>query len=285
MNPILIPFALGGGVSEGAGLMLERKVLKKGKIDFRDYHVYSFLLITLLMLPLLFFFWKMTPEAFSIKNLSLLFLIIFFSVVANLLNFYAIKWEKLTEIEPLRLFQPLFVILLAFALFVSERQISKGIFIAATIASLALIFSHLKKHHLIFNKYAIAILISAFLFALELVLTNTILPYYNALTFYFIRCFLIFIVSLVIFKSKPQSIDSKSWLLMALTGGLWVVYRIFLYFGYVRYGIIFTTLLFILSSVFVYIFASIFLKEKLKLKNIIATIIILACIVYAIINS
>lgn len=227
-------------------------------------------------------FWKISPEAFQLKNVLIMLSIIVFASLANLLTFYAMKWEKITEMEPLRLFQPLFVIILAFIFYSSERQNPVSVIIAALVASLALIFSHIKKHHFQLNKYLIATLFGSFFFALELALSKSILPYYSELSFYFIRCSVIFLASFIILRPSPKTIDKKSWIYMIIASAIWIVYRMLLYFGYLHYDVIFTTLLFILGPVFIYIFASIFLREKWTKKNIISTIIILACVAYAI---
>lgn len=278
----LIPFAASGALSEAAGTVLEKNILRKRKIDFRDYQVYSFLAITLLTIPLLLFFWHLSPEALNLKNIFILLFVITCSIIANLFVFYSLKWEKITELEPLRLFQPLFVILLAFILYSSERQNPYQIIIAALIASLALIFSHIKKHHLKLNKYMVSALLGSLFFAIELVVSKYLLSYYNGITFYFIRCSLIFIISLLIFKSKPSSIDKKSWIYVVLVAGIWVFYRTLVYYGYMHFSVIFTTLLFVLSATLIYLFAVIFLKEKITWRNIIASIVILACVAYAV---
>jgi len=276
----LIPFAGAGAISEGAGTILEKKVLRKKKINFKDYQVFSFLSIAIVMIPLLFFFWNINSDAFQLKNILILAFVVLSSIIANLFVFYAMKWEKITEIEPMRLFQPLFVIILALLIYPSERT-NHQIIIAALVASLALIFSHIKKHHIQFNKYMISALLGSLFFALELVASNSILQYYSPISFYFIRCSFIFLISFAIFKSKPGSIDKKTWIYVVGIAMIWVFYRILLYFGYVHYGVIFTTLLFILSAVFIYLFAMIFLKEKPTWRNLIAALIILACVGYA----
>jgi len=278
----LIPFTAAGAISEATATIVEKKILKKRKINFKDYQVYSFLTISLLMIPFLLFFWHSTVEATSIKNIIILLLVIFSALIANLFAFYSMKWEKMTELEPLRLFQPLFVIILAFIFYSSERQISNNIILAAVVASLALIISHIRKHHLKFNKYRIAALLGSLFFAIELVISKHLLSYYNGITFYFIRCSLIFLISLIIFKSKPSSIDKKSWFGLTLASGIWVFCRILIYYGYMHFSVIFTTLIFILSSALIYLFAIIFLKEKIIWRNLVASLIILACVGYAV---
>ena len=59
------------------------------------------------------------------------------------------------------------------------------------------------------------------------------------------------------------------------------MYRIIVYYGYLTLGFIFTTLMIMLGPIFVYTFARIFLKEKLTWRNIIASAIIIACVLYA----
>ena len=278
----LIPFTLGGAASEGAATVIEKNILRKRKIGYKEYTVYGFLVISLLMLFGVGFFWRVDSQAFQLKNILILLIIVISSAFANFLTFYAMKWEKITEMEPLRLFQPLFVIILAFIFYSSERHNPTPIIIAALIASLALVFSHIKKHHFQLNKYLIATLAGSFLFALELALSKFILQYYSSLSFYFIRCSIIFLLTFIILRPSPKTIDNKSWFYTIIASLIWIGYRMLLYFGYDNYGVIFTTLLFILGPVFIYIFASLFLKEKWTWRNIIATVIILACVGYAI---
>ncbi len=276
-----------GAVLEGIGMTLEKKILRKHKIDHKNYIVYGFLALVLVMLPLIYFLWQIKPQAYELKNMLIFGFVILTSILANLLIFYSLKREELTKIEPIRLMQPLFIILLAFifsfffAVYASERKFS--ILGLALIASISLIASHVKKNHLVYNKYMIAALIGSFLFALELVVSRAILPYYSSLTFYFLRCLSVFLITAVIFHPKITSIQNKTKILILITGVVWVAYRLILYWGYLALGIIFTTILFILAPIFIYIFARIFLKEKITWRNIIASAIIIACVIVAII--
>ena len=274
-------FASLGAITETAGTILEKRILKR--IDFKDYQTFSFLSIVLVIIPFLFFgFWNVSQAAWELKNLAILSFVILVSVAANYFTFVGLNRENLTEFEPLRLFQPLFVILLAFVIYSSERQTSPTILIPALIASIALIFSHINKNHLRLNKYAIATLLGSLFFALELVASKSILALYNPLSFYIVRCFFVFILSLALFKSKLSSTKNLKFNIIFIAI-IWVAYRFLLYTGYDLYGVIFTTLMFILAPVLIYVSAIIFLKEKPKLKNIIAAIIILACVAYAIV--
>ncbi|MCL5018659.1 MAG: DMT family transporter [Candidatus Pacearchaeota archaeon] len=276
-----------GAAALGAGTVLERFILKKKKIGIKLYQTVSFFAIVLATLPFLYFFWKLDAGAFELKNILIFIGVIASSLAANLFVFYSLKWEKVTNLEPARILEPLFVILLAvvFSFFTQglyEQNLK--IIIPAVIASIALIFPHIKKHHLKINKYIIAAILGSFFFGLELVISRLILDFYSPITFYFLRCISIFIISLAVFRPNFKALDKKTSLFIFITGAIWVLYRVVVYFGYLNYGVIFTTLIIMLGPIAVYALARIFLKEKLNWKNIVSALIITGCVVYAILG-
>jgi len=276
----MITIPIVGSILEASGMIIEKRILREKTLNFKNYTLLSFLAIVIVMAPFLYFFWSISPQAYTFKNIFIMILIIITSGIANLLIFYSLKRENLTELEPIRLMQPLFTVILAFLFYTSERKIS--VLILALIASIALIATHIKKHHLMMDKYLIAALIGSFFFALELVASKSILEYYSSMTFYFIRCLGVFIIIFLVFRPKIKKISHIHKILILLASAIWVVYRIVLYYGYVTYGVVFTTVLFILAPVFIFLFAKIFLKEKITLRNIISTVIIVVCVVVAI---
>ena len=277
-----------GALTLATGTILEKTVLRKKKINIKLYQTAIFFAIVLAMVPFIYFFWKMDAQALELKNILIFSAVIVSSIIANLFIFYSLKWEKISKLQPARILEPLFVILLAilFSFFIGNGLYDRNIkfIIPALIAALALIFSHIKKHHLSFNKYFIAAIIGSFFFALELVISRLILNFYSPITFYFLRCSTIFLLSLVIFRPKFKSLDKKSIWIILITGAIWAVYRIVIYWGYINLGIIFTTLMVMLGPIFIYLFAYKFLKEKLNWRNIIASIIIIACVLYAVLG-
>ncbi len=273
-----------GALALASGTILEKVVLRKRKVSIKLYQTAGFLAIVLAMLPFIYFFWKMTPQAFELRNIFIFSLVILFSIMANLFAFYSLKWEKVTNIEPARILEPLFIILLAilFSFFFTTLYTRNyNVIIPALIAGLALIFSHIKKNHLKFNKYFIAAIIGSFFFALELVITRLILDYYSPISFYFLRCSAVFLISLILFRPKFSNLNKKVRFEILAIGVVWFIYRIIVYYGYLNYGVIFTTLIIMLGPIFIYIFAYKFLKEKINWKNIVAALVIIGCVVYA----
>jgi len=279
-----------GALSEATGTVIEKKILMKRKLETRTYNTFSFMSIVILLIPIIFithYFWpaqfptQISQEAFQLSNILIMLAVIVISIIANLLTFYAFKWEKMTEIEPMRLMQPMFTILLAFFIVATERQTQVSIIVLSLVASLTLIASHVKKYHFTFNKYAWSAIFGSLFFALELVISRGILNLYPPLVFYLVRCSGIFIFSLFIFRSNPDKIQKSTWPMIFSVGFIWIVYRLLLYSSYLSQGVILTTLLFILTPVFIYIFSWKYLREEFKWRNLIASIVIVICVALA----
>lgn len=273
-----------GALALAVGTIIQKKILRRRKIEIKTYLTAEFLAIVLAMLPFIYFFWKLDAQVFELKNIFLFSLVILFSIIANLFLFYSLKWEKVSNLEPARILEPLLVILLAifFSFFVEELYDKNlKVIIPALIAGSALIFSHLKKHHLEFNKYFIAAMLASFFFALELVISRLILDYYSPMSFYFLRCAVILLISFVIFKPRYSSFNKKARFEVLSIGFVWTIYRVVVYYGYLELGVIFTTLIIMLGPIFIYFLAWKFLKEKVGWRNIVASIIIVGCVLYA----
>jgi drug/metabolite transporter (DMT)-like permease len=275
-----------GAVALAGGTILERIVLRKKKVDIKLYQTASFLAIVAGMLPVIYFFWHLDSGALEPRNILLFSLVVLFSIIANMLVFYSMKWEGVGNLEPAKVLEPLFVILLAiiFSFFTDglyERNFR--IVVPALIASLALIFSHIKKHHLKFNKYFVAAIFGSFFFALELVISRLLLDFYSPVAFYFLRSLAILIISFLIFRPNLKKLNpGVSWQIF-LTGLIWIIYRVAVYYGYLKIGVISTTLILMLGPIFIYILAHFILKEKISWKNFLAAIIIVASVIYALV--
>ncbi|MEK6926815.1 MAG: DMT family transporter [Nanoarchaeota archaeon] len=278
---MILPFV--GAFLEATGVIIEKRMLKLRGLNFKNYTVFSFLAIVLVSIPFLFFTWRLDSGAFEEGHLLILGAVILCSILANLLVYYALKREDVTQLEPIWLMQPLFTVLFAVLFYPAERN--GFLFFLAMIAGFVLIISHLKRSHLYFNRYLVAGTLGSLFFAIELVLSKSILEFYSPFTFYFIRCLGIFIITLLLFRPSVKVLNGKLSLWFLLIGLLWVLYRAIIYYAYGNIGIVLTTMVFILSPVLMYIFAVLFLKEKPSLKQTISMIIILICVALAFINN
>jgi drug/metabolite transporter (DMT)-like permease len=277
-----------GALALSVNTILEKIILKKKELSVKKYQVLGFLAIIVAMLPIIYFFWKISSEAFTLRNIFIFILVVVFSVIANFLYYYSLKNEKVSKLQPARILEPLFTILLSivFSFIFGEILYEKNlnIIIPAIIATLALVFSHVKKHHLKLSKYFIIAIFASFFFALELVTSRLILDLYSPITFYFLRCVSIFLISFAVFRPKLSGLKGKTYGKILLISAIWIIYRMIIYYGYLNYGVIFTTLMITLGPILVYFLAWIFLKDKPKLREIIASLIILACVIYVILT-
>ena len=82
-----------GSFLEAAGMILEKRLLKKKKLDYKNYTVYEFFAIFIVMLPLAYFFIDIKAQAFSLFNILLFLFVILVSVGANLIIFFSLKRE------------------------------------------------------------------------------------------------------------------------------------------------------------------------------------------------
>ncbi len=272
-----------GSIANAAGTTLQKAIMKNRNMGVRKYQTIEFLSIILFMLLFIPFFWKIDSEAFKLKAFFIFLGVVLISFFGNLFMNYSMKKEKINNIEPIKILEPLFVVLLSllFSLFFHGLYESKIKFIVPSlIACFALIFSHFEKHHLKFNRYILSAITGSFLFALELVLSKLILDYYSPFTFYFLRCLGIFLLTFFIFMPKLDGLNKKEKIHFSIIGPIWVILRVVIYYGYSTTGVILTNLLLMLGPVLVYAFARIFLKEKLNWKNILSSIIIILCIIY-----
>jgi len=277
----MIYLPLLGSVALSATQVLEKIGLRKKKINSNHFVVALFLTAVVVMIPLMFFFGKLDSQAFEFKNILIFAGIVLFTILANICYYKAMKWEKLSELEPVHLLQPLFLVLLASIFFVSERNLN--ILIPSIIAALALIFSHVKKHHLRFDKYILIAILGSLFYALENLLVKIILPYYSPLSMYFFRSLFALIFLYLIFRPKfSKEIKGKERWIILVTAVLWIFYRVLAFYGYLELGLVFTTLILMLSPIFVYFLAFKFLGEKPGWRNIVAAIVILASVLYAV---
>ena len=277
-----------GAIMLASGTILEKLVLKEKKVNIKLYQTAIFFALVVAMLPFVWFFWRADPAAFTLTNILIFAVIVVLSIIANLFVFYSLKWAKVSRIEPARMLEPLFTILLAliFSYFFGTTLYERNfkIIIAAVIAGIALVLSHIRKDHLKFSKYFIAATLGSFFFASELVVSRLLLDFYSPLSFYFIRCSAIFLISYAMFRPHFSKLDAKSKIHILITGAVFVAFRLIVYYGYTTLGVISTTLIIMLGPIFIYIFAWKFLKEKLRWRNLVAAAIILGAVLYGILG-
>lgn len=227
------------------------------------------------------------PKMYSISEngytpffICLMFLVVLIACFRNMLYYYTFQRQGLTEIEPFMSIVPLLTILIAGVVYPNETNIR--VFALAVIAALALVFSHIKRKHIVLNRALLPILAVIFLEAIENNLVRELLRNYSPVAMYMVRTFFISIVLLLFLRPNFKKVHKSEFINLAIISALWVIVMIFQYYAYQTVGVVYTSLILMLAPLLIVIGSRVILKEKkISRANIIALIIVLACVIAA----
>ena len=258
-------------------IILEKYILSYQKVDYKTFNVLIFFF--LFLISLLFFpkFGWLNSNAGTPYFIFIGILMVATAASWNVLFARALEHEKIIEFEIIQMFQPLLTILLGSLIFATERSIY--ILPFAFIASIALIASRIKKHHLSFDKFSKILLLAVFLMAIEMVFIKILLAVYSPVALYCLRTFLVFLVLVIFFRPKFAGLNYKKILIMAGTAFLAVIQMVLIYASVGSEGLVFTTLVLILTPILIFIFSIIFYHEKFSFRTLLLYLIIIGCIV------
>lgn len=282
--PVIAAFAY------AAGVVLNKIVLSYQKVGHRQFLVVFFFLLFLLSALLYPFFGKIDSRAFTFDYLVILLLIIIIATVYNILFYHALEKEKIVEWELIVMVTPLSTILFASIFLETERNL--GVFIAGLISSLALIISHIRRYHISFDVFQKGLLLYLVLYPFEAILVKKLLYLFSPLALYMVRTLGIFIALFIWYafiapycKDEPK-LDFSKWRLKnylwcLLISVLAVLQMVLIYYGYMSFGVVFTTLVLTLGPILTYLASVVILKERLKKRVVFAALVICFCIIYS----
>ena len=276
-------FAITSAISESFAIIVDKFNLNLKNISGQKYTTFLFLFMAALSLPLLFFV-DFSKESLAFFPFLALIGIIFGSAIQNVFLYVGLKNRDLSYIEPIRNSEPILIILIAFLLFPSERNMV--VLLLGVFTTLALIYSHtekneVKKMRVIFDKYALIVLTSMFLAAFINVGYKYVLEFYSPLFLMATRTIGVAIILALAFKPKITELQQKQNWLFFLSAVLYSVASILKYFAITKVGLSLTIIILTLSPAIIYIFSKLLLKEKLTLNKVIASVAIIACVVFA----
>lgn len=267
-------------VFDAITLILTKKVFVKFKaLNYKSFAWWLFFWISILGLLVSPWFVVVQPAAFAPHYLWLLLIEAFLAANLNLLYYFGLEYEKISEIEPFLLFNPVVAILIASLFYADER--SWHVYVAAAIASLALSWSHVnKQHHFKLSRPLLAILGFSLLYSFEVVIIKELLTVYSPLALYLIRAIITALFLWVVEKGKITKIALKEvpYFLAVALGA--IITSVLVYKSYHSLGIGVTLTVLFLSPILVYLLSVKFLGEKLKWKNIISSAVILGAIIW-----
>ena len=271
--PLIAVFA--GAVT----IILEKTILSKQKVDYRLFVVTLFLLLFLVSTFFAIFWGKISPSALNTNYLWLLIGMVVVACGWNILLYRGLQQEEVVEFELINLLRPIAIIFIAGIFLAAERNLHT--FLAAAIASGALLVSHIRRHHLVFDRYSIGLLGFVLLAAVEAIFDRQLLEVYSPSALYAVRTGLVFLSLWLVFRPNFRRLTSQNILSIFILAVIATSYMIFMFSGFKDFGVVFTTLVLTLTPILIYFFAVVFLKEKLRKRVVLAAAIILACIIYA----
>lgn len=243
-----------------------------GKLTSREFIWLQFIGIVLVLALAMPFFGGFPALQKMVATGWQLGLVVVLAVAGNVLYFWGIEHEKISEVEPFLLFNPLVAILIAGFIYPDER--SWTIYLAAALAGGVLLWSHFKKHHFAFTKGLWAIALFMVVYGLEVALIKSLLEVYSPLTLYFMRCVLVLLALSIFVKPNFSSIKTHHLAPFGILGALAVASITAAYTSFHQIGISGTVIIFVLSPILVYLLSVIFLREKWGYKNAIASVVV-----------
>ncbi|MFY9484405.1 MAG: DMT family transporter [Patescibacteria group bacterium] len=267
-------------IADASGVVVDKLVLGKHKVPLKVFAPALFLLLFLItgaLLP-----WLGDVDVTALLTPLNFFLFVAMVVIAaawNILYYKGIQQESIEEFESIILFVPLVTVFFTAILLPEERDLR--VFLAAFIASLALIFSHINgKRHLDFDRWSKGLVLAVVLIALEVVIIKKLLLVFSPVALYFARTGFVFLALSSWYGGKFGHMSERAARLTFAAAIMGVVYMVLKFYGFAHLGVLYTTMILILAPFFTLVLDRLVLGERLHWRNIAAIIVILSAIIY-----
>lgn len=260
-----------------------KKIFGKKKINYKSFLVLNMFFIFFFSSIAYIFWGDFNLERISIFIFYLFAIEIFLSFMFNILFYYALSGEKVSRVQPIAMLVPVFSIAMATLVFPDERN--WPVVAIAVFAAFVLAISRIERHHLVINKYSLAMLGFVLVISIQALFAKALLEVFSPVAFYTIRVgiltflFALFLrPNLKVFGKKRTS--AVFWLSLLITAQMlsW-------FFAIEQIGIVQSSLIFLLGPVLTLVASRFYLKEKISKKAIIANTVIVICVVASILVS
>jgi drug/metabolite transporter (DMT)-like permease len=214
----------------------------------------------------------------TFKYLAVFGGMILVAVIWNIFYYRGIQREEVHEFELIMMLSPLITIVFAEIFLPSERSLP--VFIAAVIASAALIATRFRRHHLKISKTTWQTILAMVLMSFESILIKNLLGVMSPVTLYFLRTAIIAVVFLIMYRPKLFQMPKEAYGLIILSAMAGVVQMVLKFYGFANLGVIETTMILVLGPFLVYFFSTYYFKEKMYKRDLFAAAVVVGCILY-----
>lgn len=273
----MFPFI--AALAQVGGIIIDKITLTRRQVETHVFVPILFLFLFLFTAILYPIWGEISFEIFQSYYLIIFIIMLVLAITWNIFYYQGVQAEKVQEFELIVMFQPLLTILLATLVFKGERSLHLEI--AAFIAAVFLIIAHIKKAHLEISKGSTKLILAVICMSVELILVKILLEVFSPVALYFVRTGIIFIFFMLLYRPHLKRVADSNILLIMSSSFLGTTQMVTKFYGFEEFGVVYTSLVLILSPILVYLIAVIFLHERLKHRMIVSIVVILACIVYA----
>lgn len=281
MKLLIIP--LMAAVLQAVGLLLAKLGITRRRIKLRDYIPGVFLYLT--------FFSGVATILFGYVNLGTVtggelikfLLIVVSAVVWNILYYVGVSREKANTTEGIMITMPLATIGISWLYDWSKFEPS--IAAVAVLATIITAASYSINKKLKLDKYSLFLGLAVVLIGLENVLVSQVLQteVISPISLYALRTFIVFCAFFIYYKPRFSRVSYRHHKFMAFSAILGSTMMILRFYGLRDAGIAATSLVLILSPVFVLLLSGVFLREHPKKKRIVTTGAVLSLVVFAVV--
>lgn len=271
--------AIVSSIGYAGGIVVDKIILTKKKVPVMRFIPLLFIwlaVITAIFLPM--WGWINWSDFLTTKYIVLFVLMIVVACIWNVYFYKGIQKESIHEFELIMMLGPLVTIIFAEIFLPSERDIS--IFIAGIVASVALIATRFRHHHLKVGKTAWLTIFAMVLASLESIIIKEVLDVMSPVTLYFIRTTVIAVVFLALYRPKLMKMTKEVYGMTIIAAIFGVVTMVMKFYGFVSLGVTGTTLILILGPFLVYFASVFFFKEKLYKRDIVAAVVVVSMILW-----
>jgi len=266
-------------IGYAGGIIADKLILSKYKVPVMRFIPLLFVWLAIITAVFLPKYGGFEINLISDYRYILLFLLMIVLALAwNIFFYKGIQKEEIHEFELIMLLSPLVTVLLAEIFLPAERNLST--FIAAIIASGALILTRFHHHHVKVGKVAWLTILAMILMSFESIVIKHLLDVFSPVTLYFIRTSVLAFAFIILYKPKLMVMKKEAYALTIISAIFGVMQMVLKFYGFRELGVIETTLILVLGPFLVYFFSASFFKEKLYKRDIFAALVVVACVLY-----
>ncbi|MFA5158487.1 MAG: DMT family transporter [Patescibacteria group bacterium] len=266
-------------IGYAGGVVVDKVVLSRYNLPVKRFVPLLFIWIAIITAFLLPNFGHLDlKEILTTKYITIFIAMLLIAIIWNSLYYRGIQESEVHEFELIMLLSPLFTIIFSEIFLPGEHNMP--VFIAGIIASLALIASRFRRKHLQISKNTWVIVTAMIFMSAESIVIKLLLDVFSPAALYFARTAIMSVIFLIIWRPKLLNMPAKCFAYTILTAGFGVLQMVLKFYGFVRLGVVETTIILVMGPLLVYFFSAFYFKEYIRKRDIIASAVVIAAVLW-----